>query len=147
MIGDRTPIDANLLIYAAPQAAELIRPTVSYFMEQQALRVSQRNLVQVQMLGRCGMLASHSLDEAAQTFLGYRIVCPDGGSYHYEAEADQASCSVHGSLYEPNRLPEPPAGSPLKTTLDQIKTLTAHLQFTKEGLESTVEIRRGQPQG
>ncbi|MCZ6683652.1 MAG: hypothetical protein O7B26_10750, partial [Planctomycetota bacterium] len=140
--GAPQPIRANVLLYADPAAADLIRPTVGYWLEQQAFGVSQRNLVQIQMLGRCGVLEGRSLDQAARKFLGYRIECPDGGSYRYEAASNKAVCSVHGSIYEPTRPSEPPDGSPLKRLLDSIETLTAALRFTPEGLESTVEIAR-----
>lgn len=136
------PVSANVLLFADPAAASSIRPTVAYMLEQQIFGVSQRNLVQVQILGRCGVLANRTIEEAAQKYLGYRIECPDGGTYRYEATSDKAVCSVHGSIYEPIRLNEPPADSPLNDLLNSLKTVTASMRFTPEGLESAVEISR-----
>lgn len=145
--GETTPakkqaVKSNLLIYAAPAAAELVRPAVSYFMEQRAREVSLGNLGQVWLLGRCGLLEQRSLEEVAPSFLGYRLVCPNGGSYHYAAAAADASSSIYGPLSEPKRLSRPPEGSPLTALLDSLDELLAHARFTEEGLTTTVEIRR-----
>jgi hypothetical protein len=135
-------VPANLLLYAAPGAAELIRPTVSYLLEQQAREVSLRNMVQVWLLGRCNVLARLPLDEAARNYLGYQLVPPDGGTYRYDPQRGEAISSVHGPLSSPLRLDRPPADSPLNQLLSTVETIVASLRFTEDGLSTGVEIRR-----
>ncbi len=133
---------ANMLLYAAPGAAEKIRPTVSFLLEQQARRVSLANLAEVWLLGQSGALDGRSLDEAAERFLGYRIVCPDGGGYSFDAARGESRSTIHGTLAQPHKLDAPPPGSPLTPLLDALSTLTGHLRFTDDGLATTIEIER-----
>lgn len=133
---------ANAMLYVAPRAAELARPTVSYLLEQQARQVSWRNLAQVWLLGRCGVLQGRTVDEAAQAYLGYKLICPDGGTYRYESGTCTAVSSIHGSHEQPVRLEAAPPDSPLGRLLDTVELLTAHVQFTEDGLATQVEISR-----
>jgi len=135
-------VKANLVFYLAPAAAELARPALDYWLAQRAQRVSLGNAAQVYLLGRCGALDDRPVDETARTWLGYRPVCPDGGTYRYDRAADAAVCSVHGSLYAPARLTAPPAGSPQGRLIHSLDRVLATLRFTDEGLQTTVEIRR-----
>ena len=138
----RPPVPAHMLLYVAPAAAEKARPTVSYFLEQQAYNVTAENLVQLWLLGRCGVLDRLSIDDATRAYLGHRLVCPDGGEYRYDAKAAAPISSVHGVYPRLTRLEAPPAGSPLRRVLDSVREVLASLQFTEEGLTTTVEIRR-----
>jgi len=135
-------VNANAMLYVAPSAAELARPTVSYFLEQQARQVSWRNLAQVWLLGRCGLLEGRTLDEAATAYLGYKLVCPDGGTYRFDAATGSVVSSVHGPLEQPVRLEALPHGSPIDKLLETIELVTARIQFTEHGLESQVDIGR-----
>ncbi len=144
---DNTPVasadvNANVLLFVAPRAAELARPSVAYFLEQQARQISWRNLAQVWMLGRCGLLQDRSVDDSARAYLGYGLVCPDGGTYRYDASKGTALCSVHGTLEQPVRHNAPPPSSPLGGMLETIDVLTAHLRFTQEGIATQVNIDR-----
>ncbi len=135
-------VEANAMLYVAPRAAELARPTVSYFLEQEARQVSWKNLVQVWLLGRCGLLEDRTLDEVARSYLGYRLVCPDGGTYRFDTAAGSAVSSIHGPLERPLRLEAAPPGSPIDRLLEQIELVTARVQFTEDGLASQVSISR-----
>lgn len=135
-------MQANALAYIAPGAAQRARSTISYYLEQQAREVSWRNLVQVWLLGRCGLLGERPLDEVAQSYLGYKLVGPDGGTYRYDAASGMAVSSIHGSLERPTRLEAAPHGSPLDQLLAQIERVTAGIRFTEHGLASDVEIAR-----
>jgi hypothetical protein len=135
-------VKANAMVYVAPRAAELARPTVSYFLEQQARQVSWQNLAQVWLLGRCGLLEDRTLDAAARAYLGYRLVCPDGGHYRFDGAACSATSSVHGPLERPVRLEAAPPGSSLDRLLEQIELVTARVEFTEDGLASEVNIGR-----
>jgi len=133
---------ANALLYIAPRAAELARPTISYVLEQQARDVSWKNLVQVWLLGRCGLLDDRDLDEASRSYLGYRMVCPDGGVYRFDAAAEAAVSSIHGAMLAPTRLEALPAGAPLDKLLNQLEVVTAGVVFTEHGLTTKVSIQR-----
>ncbi len=135
-------VKANAMLYVAPRAAELARPTVSYFLEQRARQVSWQNLAQVWLLGRCGLLEDRMLDEVARSYLGYRLVCPDGGTYRFDTATGSASSSVHGPLELPLRLKASPPGSPIDRLLEQIDLVTARVQFTEDGLASQVSLSR-----
>ncbi|UCC28963.1 MAG: hypothetical protein JSU86_12255 [Phycisphaerales bacterium] len=135
-------VKANATLYVAPRAAELARSTVSYFLEQQARRVSWRNLAQVWLLGRCGLLEDRTLDDAARTYLGYKLLCPDGGIYKYDTNTDSAICSFHGPLRRPLRLDAPSPTSPLGQLLQTIEVVTVRLRFTEDGLGTQVDISR-----
>lgn len=135
-------VRSNLLLYAAPGAAKLLRPAANYLMEQMAHDVSLANVGQVWMLGRCGLLDGAELDDAATRYLGYRLRCPDGGTYRYDARSGQASCSIHGTHAHAPRLDAPPPASPLGGLLDSITTVTAQLRFTEDGLATQIDIAR-----
>ena len=133
---------ANVMIYANPAAAERVRPAVSYLLEQRTRQVSLQNLAQVWLLGRCGLLTDRDLTAASSSFLGYQLVCPNGGDYSFDPSAMQAASSVYGSMREPKRLDALPDGSPMRTLVDSLRTLTASLQFTDDGLSTRVELER-----
>ena len=135
-------IPAHMLLYAAPAAAEKARPAVDYLLEQRAYSVSGRNLMQLWLLGRCGVLDRLSIDDATRAYLGHRLVCPDGGEYRYDQEAGTAVSSIHGSLPKLTRLDALPEGSPLRRVLDSVRQVIASLRFSEEGLNTTLEIRR-----
>jgi hypothetical protein len=133
---------ANLYLYAAPSAAELVRPAVSALLEHRARQVSVQNMMQVWLLGRAGVLEKMDLDAGARNYLGYRLACPDGGVYQYDAQTGDVTCSVHERVRQPASLAELPEGAVLRQLLDSIETLVSSLRFTKEGVSTTVEIRR-----
>ncbi|UCC32030.1 MAG: hypothetical protein JSU86_07070, partial [Phycisphaerales bacterium] len=135
-------VKANAMLYVAPRAAELARPTVSYFLEQRARQVSWQNLAQVWLLGRCGLLGDRTLDEVSRSYLGYRLVCPDGGTYKFDTATGSAKSTVHGPLERPLRLEASPPGSPIDRLLEQIELVTARVQFAEDGLASQVSINR-----
>jgi hypothetical protein len=136
------PVRANLCLYAAPSAAAQVRPALSALLERQARRASIRNMAQVWVLGHSGILQRLTLDEAACNYLGYRLLCPDGGAYAYDADADEATSSIHGRLSQPTVLDELPKSSPLGRLLDTLEVVLGHLRFTQEGITTTIEIRR-----
>jgi hypothetical protein len=135
-------VRANLCLYAAPSAAKQVRPVLSSLLEYRARQVSMSNMVQVWLLGRAGILAQLSLDDAARNYLGYRLVCPDGGTYRYDAATGDAVSSIHGRLSQPVRREELPKGSPLADLLDSVEAVLSGLRFTKEGVSTTLEIHR-----
>ena len=139
---DRKSVAANVLLYAAPGAAEAVRPTVSLLLEHRARQASIRNMTQLWLLGRCGVLDERRLDQICRSYLGYRLRCPDGGQYSYDPAASEPVSSIHGPLSQPRRLDTPPEGSPLNRLLDTLDTVTARLEFTDDGLSTAVEIRR-----
>ncbi len=134
------PVAANAFLFVAPGAADRVRPTVRLLLEQRARQASIRNMTQLWLLERCGVFDQKRLDEICRSYLGYRLRCPDGGEYNYEAY-DVVS-SVHGTLYQPRRLDGPPPNSPLSRLLDSLETITAGLTFTEDGLATRVEIHR-----
>ncbi len=136
------PITANLLLYAAPGAMERARATVSCLLESHARQIAVQNLVQVWLLGRCGVLENQGVREAAPRYLGFQLVCPDGGDYSFDAKTRDAVSVIHGPLSQPRRLEELPANSPLGRVLDAVQTLHGRLHFTPEGLMTVVEIER-----
>ena len=78
----------------------------------------------------------------AQAHYGYRLVCPDSGSYTYDPKSNIARCSLHGSTLCPEKLSSPVPGSPLHKLLESVDRVVGYLRFTPEGLQTTVEIRR-----
>ena len=135
-------VTANIAMYAAPSAAELARPAVAYLLEQQARQVSLHNMAQVWLLGRCGVLERLPLADASANYLGYHLVCPDGGAYTYDARRADVTSTVHGALSAPVRRETLPADSPLASLLDSVGTVLARLNFTEHGIATTVEINR-----
>ncbi|MCH8242711.1 MAG: hypothetical protein IH897_08890 [Planctomycetes bacterium] len=133
---------AHAFLYVAPSAAELIRPTALYVLEQQAREVSWRNLVQVWVLGRCGVLERDSIETAAERFLGYRLVCPSGGEYRYDAVRGESISTVYGPISQPARFEEPPDSSPLRGLLESVDTIDSRLTFTEHGLAAQLAIHR-----
>ncbi len=130
------------MAFAAPGAAELLRPAAEYFLEHQAGSVCRRNLVQVWQLGRSQLLNDQPLQQAMRRYLSYDLICPDAGTYRFCAEDDEACCSVHGALREVDRLDHLPASSPLAELLDRIDRVSARLRFTKHGVSTVVDIER-----
>ncbi len=134
---------ANFFLYAAPGAATGSRPALSSILEAQAARASRSNLAHVELLGRCALLEGRGLAHAGPAFLGYLPVDPDGGSYSFDAAAGIARSTSHGTRWVPPAPPGPlPASSPLSDLLERLKTISAALRFTEDGLETTVRIRR-----
>jgi hypothetical protein len=137
-----SPVKANVCLFVSPSAAKLVRPAVSFLLEQRAHEVAISNMTQVRLLGRSGLLERMGLDDVAKNYLGYRLVCPNGGSYKYDSKSDEVISSIYGPLSNPKNLDEPPEHSPLAALLDSLDSVLGSLRFTKEGVETTLEIRR-----
>ncbi|MEW6249278.1 MAG: hypothetical protein AB1716_01415 [Planctomycetota bacterium] len=133
---------ANIFVYIAPGAADRSRPAVSYVLEQQAREAAIRNMAHVWLLGRCGVLADRKLDEAARLYLGYGLKDADGGTYTYDPERNEVTSPLHGPLSAPVRLTALPDGSPLKRLLESLDSVSGSLRFTKEGVNTRVDIER-----
>ena len=88
------------------------------------------------------MLEDRTIDEAAQAYLGYKLVCPDGGTYRYDASSGSAVSSIHGPLERPVRLDALPPESPIGRLLDTIELVTVRVRFTEDGLATQVDISR-----
>ena len=56
--------------------------------------------------------------------------------------ANDVVSSVYGRLSEPRQLDEPPKGSPLAALIDSLDSVIGSLRFTKEGVATSLEIRR-----
>lgn len=134
---------ANLFVYAAPGAAAGAKPAISTILELQARRAATSNLAQIELLARCGLLADRDIATAAPVFLGYSLVDPDGAAYSFNPATGIASSAMHNTRWSiPAELSTLPPTSPLAALLDQLKTVSASLRFTDDGLETTVRIRR-----
>lgn len=134
---------ANFFLYAAPGAVGSSRPALGAILESQALRASMSNLAHLELLGRCALLEGRDPAHAGPAFLGFRPVDPDGGSYSFDAATGIARSTSHGTRWVPLAQPGPlPAISPLADLLERLKTISAALRFTEDGLETTVRIRR-----
>jgi hypothetical protein len=139
---DAAVTEAGQMAFARVAGTEWALPALDYVLEQQAREASAANLAQVWLLGRCGVLDDRTLDDAAPRFLGYALVCPDGGAYAYRAADNDAVSTIHGSLREPTRLEHLPEGSPLRALLDSIDRVRAQASFPAEGLATEVVIER-----
>jgi hypothetical protein len=128
--------------FATIAGTEWALPALDYILEQQAREASARNLAQVWLLGRCGVLDDRTLDDAARRFLGYALVCPDGAEYAYKATDNTAVSTIHGSLREGERLERLPETSPLRALLHSIDRVRAQASFPEEGLATEVVIER-----
>ncbi|MHC5056450.1 MAG: hypothetical protein ACYTKD_17270 [Planctomycetota bacterium] len=77
-------------------------------------------------------------DESA-AFLGYRILCPEGGAY--SVKDGRPVCSLHGSRDEP-RIPLSPPGTAAAVKLvNETEEVSVQFRFTEDGLESRLRVR------
>ena len=80
--------------------------------------------------------------EAVRAYLGYKLVCPDGGTYRYDAISGSAVASIHGPIEQPLRLDAAPPESPIGRLLADIELVTVRLRFTEDGLATQLDIVR-----
>jgi hypothetical protein len=87
-------------------------------------------------------LPPESLGSSIAALRGYQPYCPSGGRYVIEEKSGSATCTIHGSAWNPR---QPPAGDKSSRTLALVNTLervNARLAFTPEGLMTTLDIKR-----
>ena len=77
-----------------------------------------------------------------QQVLGYSIVSALGNVYGYDAAHDEIVGSVSGSTWEPTKASSIPDDSPLGRLLSSIRSISAHLAFTEDGLQTHLRIER-----
>lgn len=77
-----------------------------------------------------------------QRVLGYSIESALGNSYHYDAAHDEVAGSATGSQWLPAQPQTIPDDSPLGRLVNSIRSLTAHLSFTDDGLRSDLLIEK-----
>ncbi len=77
-----------------------------------------------------------------QHVLGYSIKSALGNTYHYDAAHDDVVGSVTGSQWGPAKPQGIPDDSPLGHLVNSIRSLSAHLSFTDDGLRSDLRIER-----
>lgn len=73
--------------------------------------VCRTNLRDLVPLAVCEAVPATDLAERSFVVLGWKPVCPSGGTYLVHPVTRETSCSLHGSVRRP--LPEPPAPGPL----------------------------------
>jgi hypothetical protein len=82
---------------------------------------------------------------AAQAFLGFVPVSPDGSAYAYDSRTDEVRSLRHGTQGRPMLNLELDATSPLARLLDELRTVRADLRFREDGIHTVLTIdRRGE---
>jgi hypothetical protein len=75
-----------------------------------------------------------------QRVLGYSIKSALGNTYHYDAAHDDVVGSVTGPQWAAAQPQTIPDDSPLGRLVSSIRSLSAHLSFTEDGLRSDLQI-------
>src|SRR5262249_730913 len=82
---------------------------------------------------------------AAEHYLGFAPVSPDGVAYAYEPKTDEVINQRHGSLRRPRHHLTLVKDSPLDPLLGQIQSLRADLRFREDGIHTLLTLERKTP--
>jgi hypothetical protein len=134
--------DAHALFFVSNSAAMQAHETLQYYLEQEARKASFRNLDQIWLLGRTGLVEGNLNPQTAMNFLGYVPTCPSGGTYSYDHLNEIAANSIYGDMFSETRRNAPTENSPIGKVLNSVETLISSLRLTEEGLTTHLEINR-----
>lgn len=101
------------------------------------------NLAPLAALARWRKVAEADLDAAALATRGQAPLCPAGGTYRYDASCEVALCTVHGDAEDPRQPLSPDPAQPLQAFLNGLRSFSASLEMTPEGIMTRLELVEG----
>ena len=139
-------VDVNTSLHLAPGAAEQTKGLLKRYLELQTHHQARTALPIWYTLYRCGIVAADApADEAAAAadrYLGFVPVSPDGMAYHYDRKYDEVVNERHGSFRKPVLLKTTADTSPLNRLLDTLQSVRADLRFREDGIHTVLTLER-----
>jgi hypothetical protein len=140
------PVLASSSLYVAPAAAPHAAAALRSYLEWECHRRALANAVEWYALFRCGAIDPAATEkrklQAALHYLGYAPISPDGGSYRYDALADQVENARHGSFLRPILHADLAPTTPVSQLLDQFRSMRVDLRFLEDGIHTMVTLER-----
>lgn len=134
--------EGNMEMSMYRSAFKQLEETVNLGWQEDLRHACHQNLPLAAILLRTMGLPAANLEDTISGLRGYQPYCPSGGRYVIDEKTGAATCTVHGTTWDPK---QPAAGDKSSKTLSLVNTLervNARLAFTPEGLMTTVDIRR-----
>jgi hypothetical protein len=145
--GETVPINSS--VHAAPGAAVKAGPALRFYLNWESQRRALANDPIWYALYRGGLIRDTDPEPkrqaAAQRYLGFVPVSPDGAAYMFATRTGEVVNQRHGSLRRPLLHEGIEAASPLGQLLDHLRTVRADLRFREDGVQTTVTIERKLP--
>jgi hypothetical protein len=126
----------HMAIRLNPSLALKLGKLFDFVLLQEALKAERQHLKNLWLLAKTVGL------EKSESVLGYRIESALGNQFSYDEKHDEIVGSTSGSLWNYTNLTQLPNAAPLKILLNSIAWLRASMEFTPEGLQTALSIRR-----
>ena len=131
---------AELALYRG--AFKELAETAGLAFQEELRHACHDNLPLVGILQRGLGIAPEQTGSVALAQRGYVPSCPSNGHYRVSPATGTVECSVHGSRTNPRQPAATAEDSPTLRLVNSLDRVTARLNFTREGLMTTVEIKR-----
>jgi len=123
-------------------ALQRFRDNLESHWAERARVACHNNIMSIYTLKTLYGIPVEQVNDMADAKYGVTYFCPAGGTYLYDPQTDQVSCSVHGNRRYATQQRRLSAQAGLARLLRTLRDLEARLTFHDDRLMATVEIRR-----
>lgn len=116
-----------------PQAFRKAASAIGIAWQERIAKACRGNLASLQRAADGGRF------DRAEQFLGYRVVCPEGGAY--STRTGQVRCSLHGTRELRMQPLLPPRNAPAVRLVNDMKEVSVAFRFTEDGLRSRLRVQ------
>jgi hypothetical protein len=122
------------------EAFDRLRVTAGLAWQERMRKACHRNLEPIYALRRYHGVAEADLAPATARLFGQVMLCPAGGTYHYDPEKGQVRCSLHGTRNDPKQPFQLDQTSTTARFLAQLRNTQVMLRFTPEGIRTRISL-------
>ncbi|MBX7220881.1 MAG: hypothetical protein K1Y36_13100 [Blastocatellia bacterium] len=133
---------ANLLLEMRPENFDRIRTAASTHWQERMRETCLANLAGNRVLLDWLGISPEQLSDEALARFGYVPFCPSAGTYQFDRQSGQVSCSIHGSRANPHQPTVASEREPFVNFTESLKTLNVSFGFTPEGIRTKLTIER-----
>jgi hypothetical protein len=137
------PPSGHLQFRANRRAVARLMNDLQLYWEEKARVACHGNIMLMYHLVKLYNIPAEEANRLVEAKYGVRCQCPDGGTYHYDAQRDQLECTVHGNRWYSKQNATLHQQSSFRKFIDSIDEVTLTLRFQQdEALFATLEIAR-----
>ena len=92
-----TPTTAHMLMRLNQKALSHLRDDVQLYWSEKSRQACHRNIISLYNLHRLYDAPMEEIAELSEAKYGVRYLCPDDGTYTFDADRNQVICDVHGN--------------------------------------------------
>lgn len=132
----------NLMVRISPEAFDKMSEAAGIGWQERMRKACINNLSSIYVLNKFRGISFDKINEASLLVNGYFPYCPSDGKYEYSKERDTIYCTIHGDIESPKQPFKLDKEIPLNRFILGLQHIESSLEFTSEGIMTSVKIER-----